>query len=155
VASDPCGDLENVTNVADVPADPDVIDGWYINLDNLDAGAELAAERVITDPLTSPTGLVLFTSFMPSTDVCSFAAGESFVWGVKYNTGGSGGALLKGKALLQVSTGSIEQKDLSTTFTEKGGRRTPGVQGVPPTHQGLSLLGTPPPLKRILHIREK
>jgi type IV pilus assembly protein PilY1 len=63
--------------------------------------------------------------------------------------------LLKGIALLQVSTGSIEQVNLSTAFSEKGGRRTSALEGVPPTAQGLSLLSTPPPVKRILHMRER
>jgi len=62
---------------------------------------------------------------------------------------------LKGIALLQVSTGSIEQVDLSDAFTEKGGRRTSALEGVPPTSQGISILSTPPAVKRVLHIKER
>jgi type IV pilus assembly protein PilY1 len=62
---------------------------------------------------------------------------------------------LKGVALLQVSTGSIEQINLREAFTEAGGRKTSALEGVPPVQQGLSLLSTPPPTKRILHIRER
>ena len=74
---------------------------------------------------------------------------------MKYSTGGSAGALLKGKALMQVSTGSIEQLDLSTAFSGAGGRRTTALEGVPPTAQGLSIQSPPPPVKRVLHIRER
>jgi type IV pilus assembly protein PilY1 len=112
------------------------------------------AERVITDPLAVSTGLVFFTTYKPYNDVCAYG-GKSFIWAVRYNTGGSAGALLKGVALLQVSTGSIEQVNLSTAFTGKGGRRTSALEGVPPIQQGLSLLTTPPPVKKILHIRER
>jgi hypothetical protein len=62
---------------------------------------------------------------------------------------------LKGKGLLQVSTGSIEEVDLSAEFTEAGGRKTAAMEGVPPTAQGLSILSTPPPVKRTIHVRER
>jgi len=54
-----------------------------------------------------------------------------------------------------VSTGSIEQLDLSTAFTEAGGRKSASLEGVPPTAQGLSIIGTPPPVKRVIHIKER
>lgn len=127
-------------------------EGWYINLDA--STSTLRAERVITDPLASITGLVFFTTYTPYSDECSLG-GKSFIWAVKYDTGGAAGALLKGKALVQVSTGSIEQLDLSTAFSEKGGRRSSAMEGVPPTAQGLSLISSPPPVKRVLHIRER
>jgi type IV pilus assembly protein PilY1 len=67
---------------------------------------------------------------------------------------------MKGKALVQVSTASVEQLDLSTAFQgdaqlHKGGRRTGAIEGVPPTAQGLSLLSQPPPVKRIMHMMER
>jgi hypothetical protein len=77
---------------------------------------------------------------------------------VKYNTGGYAGAFLKGKALLQVSTGSIEQRDLGTTFNHadsKGGRKSQAMEGAPPINQGLSVLTAPPPVKKVLHIWER
>ena len=69
-------------------------------------------------------------------------------------------AVLKGKALVQVSTASVEQLDLSTAFQgdatlHRGGRRTGAIEGVPPTSQGLSLLTSPPPVRRILHMIER
>ena len=127
-------------------------EGWYIILDA--SAGSYRAERVITDPLSTTTGLVFFTTYKPYNDVCSYG-GKSFIWSVKYDTGAAPGALLKGMALLQVSTGSIEQVNLSTAFTEKGERRTSALEGVPPTSQGLSLMSTPPPVKRTIHIRER
>lgn len=139
-------------------------EGWYINLESsgnypyLEGGTSVnrgyRAERVITDPLATTTGLAFFTTYKPYSDECGLG-GKSFIWGVRYNTGGSGGATLKGTALLQVSTGSIEQVSLSTALSEMGGRRTSALEGVPPTAQGLSLLSPPPPVKRTIHIKER
>lgn len=151
--------------------------GWYVNLDlsgnysyceggngrcnppysdgtGIYVTKAYRSERVITDPLATPTGLVFFTTYKPYDDICGLG-GKSFIWAVRYNTGGPAGALLKGVALLQVSTGSIEQIDLSKAFTDAGGRKTSALEGVPPTAQGLSLLSTPPPVKRVLHIKER
>ncbi|HXX57422.1 MAG TPA: hypothetical protein VEI96_05420 [Thermodesulfovibrionales bacterium] len=135
--------------------------GWYIVLDgstnplNADPTQNFRAERVITDPLASPsTGVVFFTTYKAYSDVCGIG-GKSAIWAVKYNTGGSAGASLKGVALLQVSTGSIEQKDLSSAFTDRGLRKTAAMEGVPPTQQGLAIISTPPPTKRTVHIRER
>jgi type IV pilus assembly protein PilY1 len=134
-------------------------DGWYINLD-LSSGF-FSAERVITDPLATTLGAVFFTTYAPNTDLCTYG-GSTYLWGLKYNTGGTVNGLLQGVALLQVSTGSIEELDLSTAFVEKGeggdaakGRRSAARIGAPPTGQGLSILTNPPPVKRVLHIRER
>lgn len=141
-------------------------DGWYITLDTLGSYTynegspptavtkNYSAERVITDPLATTTGLVFFTSYKPYNEECGIG-GKSFIWAVAYDTGGVPGAALKGMALIQVSTGSIEQIDLTSAFTEKGGRRTSAMEGVPPTAQGLSLFLTPPPVKRIIHTIER
>jgi type IV pilus assembly protein PilY1 len=80
------------------------------------------------------------------------------MWAAKYDTGATPlASSLQGKALVQVSTGSFEEIDLSTAFTQKGGRRmgTP-MTGKPP--------GDPPPIvtranlrpvKKIIHIQER
>lgn len=185
-----CGELTNVTNVANTPSNPEdaSFKGWYINLEPAVSTASpntytncngvgtttcaagkygycegdpaaivcrnYKTERVITDPLATASGAVFFTTYKPYSDECDIG-GKSFIWAVKYSTGGSAGALLKGKALMQVSTGSIEQLDLSTAFSGAGGRRTTALEGVPPTAQGLSLISTPPPVKKILHMRER
>ena len=110
------------------------------------------AERVITDTVSTTTGCVFYTSYKPYTDVCSIG-GKSFLWATRYNTGNS--CALKGKALLQTSTGSIEQKNLSDAFTGAGGRKSAAMEGVPPTGGGLSLQIPPVPLNRIQHIKER
>jgi len=151
----------NVTDINNVPsgnyADSADFKGWYINLDPDASAGGYRAERVITDPIASLTGIVFFTTYKPYNDVCALG-GKSFIWAVKYDTGGAPGASLKGVALLQVSTGSIEQINLSTAFNptdSTGGRRTSAMEGVPPTAQGLSLLSQPPPVKRTIHVRER
>ena len=158
-----CGDLTNVTDVTKVPADPTVstFKGWYVNLDPSGsftyppaAATDFAAERNITDPLAVSTGVVFFTTYKPYSDEC-LLGGKSALWAFKYDTGGAAGTLLKGKALVQVSTGSIEQVNLSDAFTNAGGRKSASMEGVPPTAQGLSILSTPPPVKRIIHIKER
>ncbi|MCX5804650.1 MAG: hypothetical protein NT010_01095 [Proteobacteria bacterium] len=138
--------------------------GWYINLDaatksdgvtapTTDAETVNGAERVITDPLAVFSGVVFFTTYKPSSDMCTLG-GNTYVWAVKYDVGNQVGGLT-GQAITQVSTGSIQQLSLSSIFTEKAGRRTAAILGMPPKGQGLSVLIGPRPLKRILHIREK
>jgi type IV pilus assembly protein PilY1 len=138
-------------------------EGWKIALDDCtDAtgtptpctNAYFRTERVITNPLASSQGIVFFTTLKPYDDICS-SGGNSAIWALKYDTGGAAGTLLQGKALIQVSTGAIEQVDLSTAFTKKGGRKTIDMQGVPPTSQGLSIMSPPPAAKKVLHSRER
>ncbi len=162
------GDLTNVTSIGSVPtetiANSASFKGWYINLDlsgnysYLEGTSSVTrayrAERMITDPMATTTGLAFFTTYKPYNDECGLG-GKSFIWAVRYNTGGPAGALLKGTALLQVSTGSIEQLNLSTAFTQAGGRKSAALEGVPPTAQGLSLLSQPPPVKRVIHMKER
>ena len=141
--------------------------GWYINLegsgnyayDNTSA-RPFRSERVITDPLATTSGVVFFTSYKPYGDECALG-GKSFLWALRYNTGDAPSyAVMKGKALVQVSTASVEQIDLTKAFQTQygggmGGRRTGAIEGVPPTAQGLSLLSQPPPAKRIMHMMER
>lgn len=130
--------------------------GWYINLAPEDTAASFGAERLVTDPVALTNGAVFFTTFMPTSDPCGYG-GKSHLWGVRYNTGGAASAAaLKGKALVQVSTGSFEEVDTATALTAQGGRKQlNGMTGKPP--------GDPPPVvspannkpvKRILHIKE-
>lgn len=128
---------------------------WRISLDSYDnVNQQYGAERVITNPLSSTTGVVFFTTFKPYLDECSIG-GKTYIWAVKYDTGGSAAGLLRGLALVQVSTGAIEQIDLSSAFTERDLRRTSSIEGVPPTAQGLSIAVGPPPVKRVIHMRER
>ena len=127
--------------------------GWKINLEPTNTSTGSKAERVITDPLAIFSGVVFFTSLSPSADLCALG-GNTFIWAVNYSTGAQPSALL-GKALLQVSTGEIKELTLATAFSEKGGRRSVAISGVPPRGQGLAVLVAPRPLRRILHIKEK
>ncbi len=163
------GDLTNV----DDPAVAEAIDsaaaafkGWYINLDDdgtytyaegnppVDKARNYRTERIITDPLAIQTGVIFFTSYKPYDDPC-LIGGKTFIWAVKFDTGGSAGTLLRGRAIIQVSTGNIEQVELGKTFTDRGGRRSAALEGVPPTQQGLSVQTSPAPILRIIHRKER
>ncbi len=129
-----------------------VTNGWYIDLD--------AGERVVTDTVATVNGAVFYTSFKPTSDICGFG-GRSYLWGVKYDTGGALPASAKtGKIVMQLSTGSFAEMDLSSALTDKGGRRTGetsdltfGKSSADPglfmTTAGLN------PVKRIVHIQER
>ncbi len=172
--SDP--NFPNVTSISNVPTESTAngtsFKGWFIDLDasgnySYDNTAErlFRSERVITDPLATTSGVVFFTTYKPYGDECALG-GKSFLWALRYNTGNApSAAVLKGKALVQVSTASVEQLDLSSAFLKgagegagglhKDGRRTGSIEGVPPTSQGLSLLSQPPPVRRIMHMMER
>jgi type IV pilus assembly protein PilY1 len=144
-------------------------DGWYIDLDLCtdvnneiidcsSASATYKTERNVTDPLATPIGAVFFTTTKPSADVCSFG-GASHLWAVNYKTGGAvSSSLLRGRALMQVSTGSIEEIDLKTAFSgtrSREGRRTGAVMGVPPSGTPPGIILPAKPINKILHIRER
>jgi type IV pilus assembly protein PilY1 len=101
-------------------------------------------------------GAVFFTSFKPSTDICGYG-GDSYLWGVKYDTGGQVAATsLAGKALIQLSTGEFKEVDLAGAFTDKLNRRmaTP-MTGKPPSDAPPIVSSSQnKPIKKILHIRE-
>jgi len=112
---------------------------------------------VVSDVTASFNGIVFYTTFIPSNDIC-VAGGNTSLWAVKYSTGGtppSGG--LKGKAPLQTSSGGITMVDLETSFTERGGRKL--SSGLSPT--GMAPKGRfpqllqPRPVKTILNIQER
>jgi len=161
--------VDDATTIAEGTANASGFQGWSINLDtdvsvNYDTAAgttpkDYQAERVVTDPLATSSGTVFFTSFRPYGEDCSIG-GRTFLWAVRYNTGGAPAYALQGRALMQVSTASVEELKLNEAFTgadliHRGGRRSGAMEGVPPTAQGLSLLSPPPPVKRILHMKER
>ena len=151
--------ISSLTNVTTAVTGTLNTSGWFINLDSAgtfsyDGTSRIYdAERTITNPLSTTQGNVFFTTFKPYSDTCSIG-GKSFIWAVNFFNGGAPSALV-GTALIQVSTGSIEQKNLKDAFTDNGGRKTGALEGVPPTDQGLSLITQPPGIRRILHMREK
>ena len=135
-----------------IDLETDLKSGWYLDLEA--ATGSLYAERIITDPMATTMGIVFVTSFAPSTEVCSFG-GKSYLWGLRFDSGGSVNGLLKGKALMQVSTGAIEEINLNTGFIQSGQRRTAAMSGAPPTGMGLAIVTQPPPTNRMQHLRKK
>ncbi len=136
-------------------------DGWYITLDA--ATTTYKAERVIASPTSASIGVVFFPTAKPSTDICQYG-GATHLWAVDYDTGGRvSSELLTGRALMQVSSGSIEQVDISEAFLpevgepeggeHKGGRRTSIIDGIavaaPP------IIVPPKAVKRQIHMRER
>lgn len=131
--------------------------GWYVNLATSSGG--YGAEKNVTDPSALTNGLVLFTTFMPTTDICSFG-GNTYMWAFKYDTGYTPSASsLQGKITIQESTGAFEEKNLATIFNDasQNNRKTSSaLTGKPP--------GDPPsvisksnlkPVKKIVHIQER
>lgn len=157
-STDPKGNLDNQTTIT---TPDETKSGWYINLP-AGNGSTTFSKRVITDTLASTNGVVHFTTFTPSSNVCSYG-GETSVWAVKYNTGGSGKTNLKGQLLMQLSTGAFEQVDMSKAFTLSGtqsdgsdGRESENFKGVPPSSPPSITANTNHfPTKRILHIQER
>jgi type IV pilus assembly protein PilY1 len=154
--------------------------GWYTTLWPENTDAQLAAERSITDAVPMGSGMVLYTTFMPTTDVCKFG-GNSYMWALKYDDGclPPCSSLGETKVMIQMSTGSFEQMDLNDIFACSpcsgcapqlppveppeghwdGGREVesgPKMIGKPPTDPPSSIPAfLNPPLKKILHIKEK
>lgn len=144
-------------------------DGWYINLELSgthtydennngttadDVPRAYFAEREITDVRATDQGIVYYVTFEPYNQECS-VGGKSFLWAVYGPTGGAGGSMLQGTALLQVSTGVVQQINLATALQNMGGRRSGPIEGVPPTGQGLAILGQSKPVGAILHMQER
>ena len=133
--------------------------GWKINLGV--ASGDYKAKRVYTNPTTTGNGVVFFTAFKPSSAVCSYG-GDSSIWAVGYNTGGSVvGKNLKGQAMLQLATGELKQVDLSSAFTTANGgqsleRETASFKG-PPSRDETQITSNANhfPSKKILHIMER
>jgi len=146
------GSLDDRTSISPGLPLSEPVNGWYINLGN-PPETGYKAERVITNPLAVFSGIVFFITFSPTSEPCGFG-GNTYLWALRYNTGGAPTSL-EGSALIQVSTGSIEEISLGAAFTEKGGRRTSSLMGIPPKGQGLSVVINPRPIKRILHIQER
>ena len=130
--------------------------GWQINLDA--STPVYGAERMVTDPVALTNGTVFFTSFKPTMDLCGYG-GDSYLWGVKYDTGGAAPAnALKGKALIQLSTGEFKEVDLATAFTDVdrlNRRMSSPMTGKPPSDAPPIVSNSSNrPVKKILHIRE-
>jgi len=127
----------------------DTATGWKIGLEA--SSTTYKAERVISDPVAATSGAVFFITYEPSTDVCALE-GRSFIWGVKYNTGGQlSSSSLIGEVLVQSTTGSIEERRLADTFGS--GRRSGSFAGGAP---GPASVASPPnAVKKFMHIKER
>ena len=127
--------------------------GWYIRLDPQNSATNMRAERSITNPTSSTAGAVFFTTFQPNADPCLPA--RSYLWGMKYDTGGTIPAgLIQGKVLVPLSSGSPQETGLSEELTDKDKRRGPAMPGKPGGMKLISNSGLRP-LKRIIHIQER
>jgi type IV pilus assembly protein PilY1 len=162
---DPCytgGDIQrgctssvSLSSLSDATTSPpqEAPQGWYIWLDP--ESTDYMAERVISNPSALPNGVVLFPTIAPSEDICSFGA-NTYLWGVRYDTGGAASyGQLKGETLIQVSTGELKKVVLESAFTEKGGRRTGAIVGMPPKSRAMIVFSRPKPEKRIIHYERR
>ena len=143
-------DLTDVTNVSNAPSqavgDGPSFFGCFVNLApagqytySPDPATSYMAERAITDPLATSGGVAFFTTFQPYTDLCELG-GKSFIWALQYDTCGLP-TNMKGVAIVQVSTGAIQQENLSQIFA--GSRKSGAIEGKPPEAQGLSVQTSP------------
>lgn len=132
--------------------------GWSITLDAADTND--MTERIISDPTANPNGTVFFTSFKPNPSPCAYG-GNSYIWALGYNTGAAPpSSAMQGQALVQVSTGVLQQVSLATAFASSnprynGRRLASPIAGAPPTSQGLALVALPKPARKIMHYQEK
>ncbi len=160
----------------DLTANPN-LKGWWITLDGCkdsslnsvpcktmagldNPNAVFKTERVVTEPLAATSGAVFFSTITPTSDPCEYG-GRSYLWAVRFDTGGTvvPYGILMGKAIIQRSTGEIQQIDLATAFTTAGGgqagqRKTTASFGLTGSG-GISIIVPPKPLNQILHIKKR
>ncbi len=126
--------------------------GFKINL--AAAAGTNNAQRVISDPTATPSGMIFFTSFKPSTSICSSGGSTSF-WVINYNTGGAFSKAM-GMALLQTSTGAMKMVNIKNELVNSSGRESGEVAGVPPGTATTTFTNARhTPIKRILSIQER
>jgi type IV pilus assembly protein PilY1 len=159
---------QSSTIAASVPATKK---GWYIGLDlpgNYAMGAQMTtaaydAERVVTNTTISSRGVVYYTTFKPTSDLCGYG-GSTLLWIVDYSNGGvPPPSTQKGKMLLQLSSGEFISIDLSQDTKGDASQNTRGDRRLKATlsghgiagGKGGSLQGASAPVRKILHILEK
>ncbi|MFZ2446758.1 MAG: hypothetical protein WAW37_10400 [Syntrophobacteraceae bacterium] len=138
--------------------------GWQYMLN--DAEGVYLRERMTTDPVTSNTNKVFFTTAEPTGDACGYG-GRSRVWGLNCATGaalsdttcaGFGVSDMTGTLYLQTSTGAINKIDPTSSFTDgsTGHRTTDWMVGMPPENAPpLVLPAAPARSGQIIHWIEK
>ncbi len=165
-------DLQNQSTTV-VSTLPSGKKGWYIALDppgDYALGAQMVtssykAERVITNTTAAFNGVVFFTSFLPTDDICGYG-GNTLVWAVDYLSGGTPpGSTMKGKLLVQLSGGEFVTVDLASAFKANGDdtQQTHGDRRMKASLSGHGLAGSrggslqnaSQPVRKILHIMER
>ncbi|NTV49686.1 MAG: pilus assembly protein PilY [Geobacteraceae bacterium] len=165
-------DLQNQSSTI-ISTLPSAKKGWYIALDpsgDYALGAQMTtsaykAERVVTNTTAAFNGVVFFTSFLPTDDICGYG-GSTLVWAVDYLNGGTPPAsTMKGKLLVQLSGGEFVAIDLATAFKANGDstQQTHGDRRMKASlaghgiagSRGGSLQSASQPIRKILHIMEK
>lgn len=147
-------DQSNTPNDSLSPTDK----GWYITLDG--ASGSNGAERMTGGVSANVNGVVFFTTFIPSTDLC-VAGGVPSSWAVNYSTGGVPPArAMQGKTIMTTSDQPIAKPiSIAGAYTERGGRKlnpsiSNNLKGVPPPQPPPSIT-LPAPSKRIMNIMER
>ena len=127
--------------------------------------AAYKAERVVTNTTATFNGVVFYTSFLPTDDIC-LSGGSTLVWAVNYSSGGMPPAsTMKGKLLIQLSGGQFATIDLATAFKANGdaSQQTHGDRRMRAEFSGAgragdrggSLQNASQPVRKILHIMER
>ena len=146
------------SSLTDVTSDPAAMldvnaGGWKIDLDQSTSSAN--AERVISDPVISSDGTLLFATTAPTSDICSYG-GNSYVWELNYSNGGAVSDVTS--ALIQTSTGAITKVSKSdfSGSNSKGGRRiNKAIAGAAPPTSSITVINSPSPVNRFIHWYER
>ena len=132
--------------------------GWYINL--YVASGTSGAERMTGGISANTNGVVFYTTFVPSSDLC-VAGGFPSGWAVNANTGGTpSGRSMEGKIILTTSDQPIAKAvNIKSLYTEEGGRKmslavSNSLKGMPPPQPPPNIL-LPKPSNRIVNIQER
>lgn len=124
----------NIVDQTSSTSDLTLAQSWKINL--AAAAGNYKAQRTYTNPSVSSAGVIFFTTFKPSTEVCSYG-GDTSIWAVSFNEGKSvTGRGLEGQSVLQLATGELKQIDLASAFTQSINRESATFKGPPPSDEG-------------------
>lgn len=152
---------------------PSGMKGWYITLDpagNYAFGSPAItsaydAERVVSNTTANFNGVLYFTTFKPTSDICG-SGGTTLEWVVDYATGDAPPASAsKGKLLIQLSGGQLVAIDVGTAIKSGGDasqtthldrriRADLAFHGIGGKLGGRLQSGAPP-VRKILHIIER
>jgi type IV pilus assembly protein PilY1 len=144
-----CSDADAVTSdgITDQTSSISAVNkGWKINL--FAAAGTNGAERVLTTPVSTTAGVLFFTSYQPTASPC--LPGNSYLWELSYDTGDAVAGAIKGKAILQLSSGKAQEVPLANA----GQRRSAPIAGRPVGLKIISNSGLKP-LRKIIHIQER